>query len=193
MGYEELLGSTFGKFRLFYLFRLFIFLSLLRNPSSRKGGGEGKGGPESMSHAVSSPSGLKRPTPLSRQFSFFLEHFQFVKTNSGVTCACNYFNLNLNFVKVYLHKSTSYFGIKMYKYCQQDSINLLKMNFRKYQKLKLSLSGRFITLHKKLNFFPMFSFSYMYSVFWLLKVKMDWKNLHWSFQYEMSFSMSYVT
>ena len=50
----------------------------------------------------------------------------------------------------------------MYKYCQQDSINLLKMNFRKYQKLKLSLSGRFITLHKKLNFFPMLSFSYMH-------------------------------
>ena len=81
----------------------------------------------------------------------------------------------------------------MYKYCQQDSINLLKMNFRKYQKLKLSLSGRFITLHKKLNFFPMLSFSYMYSVFWLLKVKMDWKNLHWSFQYEMSFPVSYAT
>ena len=81
----------------------------------------------------------------------------------------------------------------MYKYCQQDSINLLKMNFRKYQKLKLSLSGFFITLHKKLNFFPMLSFSYMYSVFWLLKVKMDWKNLHWSFQYEMSFPVSYAT
>ena len=81
----------------------------------------------------------------------------------------------------------------MYKYCQQDSINLLKMNFRKYQKLKFSLSGRFITLHKKLNFFPMLSFSYMYSVFWLLTVKMDWKNLHWSFQYEMSFPVSYAT
>ena len=81
----------------------------------------------------------------------------------------------------------------MYKYCQQDSINLLKMNFRKYQKLKLSLSGRFITLHKKLNSFPMLSFSYMYSVFWLLTVKMDWKNLHWSFQYEMSFPVSYAT
>ena len=81
----------------------------------------------------------------------------------------------------------------MYKYSQQDSINLLKMNFRKYQTLKLSLSGRFITLHKKLNFFPMLSFSYMYSVFWLLTVKMDWKNLHWSFQYEMSFPVSYAT
>lgn len=81
----------------------------------------------------------------------------------------------------------------MYKYCQQDSINLLKMNFRKYQKLKYTLSGHFIPLRKKLDFFPMLSFSYMYSVFWLLKVKMDWKNLYWSFQYEMSFPLSYVT
>lgn len=130
-------GTTwfnFWKVSSVYLFRLFIFFSLLRNPSSRKGEGEVRGVRSRL--PVSSPSGLKRPTPLSRQFSFFLELFQFVKTNPGVTCACNYFSLNLNFAKVYLHKSTSYFDIKMYKYCQQDSINLLKMNFRKYQKLK---------------------------------------------------------
>ena len=60
MGYEELLGSTCGKFRLFYLFRLFIFFSLLRNPSRRKWEGEGKGCPESISQSLHS-QGWKDP------------------------------------------------------------------------------------------------------------------------------------
>lgn len=134
MGYEELLGSTFGKFRSFIYFVYLSFLVYYETLRAEKGRGRVRGVRSRL--PVSSPSGLKRPSPLSRQFSFFLELFQFVKTNPGVTCACNYFSLNLNFAKVYLHKSTSYFDIKMYKYCQQDSINLLKMNFRKYQKLK---------------------------------------------------------
>lgn len=178
----------------FVYFIYFVYLSFLvyyETLQAENGEGRVRGVRSRFPSLFTSPSGLKRPTPLSSHFSFLLELFQFAKTNPGENCACNYFNLN--FAKVYLHKSTKYFEIKMYKYCQQDSINLLKMNFRKYQKLKLSLSGRFITLHKKLSFFPMLSFSYMYSVFWLLKVKMDWKNLYWSFQYEMSFPVSYAT
>ena len=132
MGYEELLGSTFGKFRLFYLF--FVYLSFLVYYETLRAE-KGEGRVRDVRNRCPRQSGLKRPTPLSKHFSFLLELFQFAKTNPGVmNCVCNYFNLN--FDKVYLHKSTSYFEIKMYKYCQQDSINLLKMNFRKYQKLK---------------------------------------------------------
>ena len=82
----------------FVYFIYFVYLSFLvyyETLQAENGEGRVRGVRSRFPSLFTSPSGLKRPTPLSRHFSFLLELFQFAKTNPGENCACNYWTWTL--------------------------------------------------------------------------------------------------